>query len=92
MAQREEIANLRAQLAEAKAFRARVVEGLRCACSAQCECGGRGPHDGCCAACGVWHLMQDRLAVLRKEVPDSVSTEVCVIEDEQRAALERRDW
>jgi hypothetical protein len=30
------------------------------AITATCSCGGRGPDDGCCQACEVWHRLNGR--------------------------------
>lgn len=33
-----------------------VIEAV----NATCSCGGKGPEDGCCPACEVWHRMNGR--------------------------------
>lgn len=30
------------------------------AVNASCSCGGKGPNDGCCQACEVWHRLHGR--------------------------------
>lgn len=35
-------------------------EQVRMAVHESCSCGGRGPDDGCCPACEVWHRLQGR--------------------------------
>lgn len=32
-----------------------------------CSCGGKGPEDGCCQACEVWHRLNGRK--VRKSTP-----------------------
>jgi hypothetical protein len=35
---------------------------LLTAVNASCSCGGKGPADGCCPACSVWHILHGRTA------------------------------
>ena len=41
------------------------------AVNASCECGGKGPDDGCCAACEVWHRLQGRQIAWERKLIDA---------------------
>jgi hypothetical protein len=47
---------------------------VQCAVNDTCSCGGKGPQDGCCPACEVWHRLNGREV---KSTPQPLPPETC---------------
>lgn len=52
--------DLRKCLIAYEGLKAKIEQQVQMAVNASCSCGGKGPQDGCCQACEVWHRFHGR--------------------------------
>lgn len=69
---------------------------VQSAVNATCSCGGRGPDDGCCQACEVWHRLHGRWPTRAtcqwidaiRALPDDETTVLVAMSDVNGSAIE----